>query len=88
MTKGLHKSWVLTQESTIIPVDEGLLMDSGSDDEGGVSTKFRGPRLRPCPRPLQQRTPAVLLRTLQRQRTLQRPQLPPAVHSKSVQLLI
>ena len=36
MTKGRCKSKVPSQESSIIPVDEGLPLESGSDCEGGA----------------------------------------------------
>ena len=42
ITKGRRKSKAPSQASTILPVDEGLLLESGSDSEGG------GPGS-PCP---------------------------------------
>ena len=35
MTKGCHRSKVPSQASKALPVDEGLLLESGSDNEGG-----------------------------------------------------
>ena len=35
MIKGRRKSKVPSQASTVLPVDEGLLLESGSDSEGG-----------------------------------------------------
>ena len=37
MTKGRRRSKVPSQASTALPVDEGLLLESGSDGEGGAS---------------------------------------------------